>query len=327
MVVLQINAASVTFPPPVVDSSSQKLLRKPKDYYQWTAAAVQVALDLRDDRAILCVGHMGTGKSSLMSEIAARIGQPFIAPPMNEGTQLSDLLGTYLARGGETVWVDGPLTMAMRNGWWFCFDELDFLNPKVQSAFNALAEPKDSVEEPRMFILKEKDGEIIFTHSNFRIMGTANTLGPMSRHIYMYQGANPPNMAQLDRFDNFYWIKPLPKDQEFQVLKDRFKVKTEGEMLLTKMLDVAIAARDAFEAGKMQFYFSPRRLASWARKINVISKEKESLGIKKTNTLFDLVMMSVESSVLNFCTDENDREAIIELLKHHFMKKTNNAAP
>ncbi len=97
-------------------------------------------------------------------------------------------------KGGETVWVDGVLPVAMRAGHWLIIDEIDFVEPAIIAVLTAVLEPGGRL------LLKEKGDEIVTPHPAFRLFATANAAGAMSVYRHLYQGANLLNEAFLDRW-------------------------------------------------------------------------------------------------------------------------------
>lgn len=223
--------------------------------YHFPEFTNDVVLDLMEKRAILLTGHTGCGKTSLYEQIASRVNQPVVRSNMNGQTTVGDFVGMWTVKAGETVWVDGVLPRAMKEGHWLIIDEIDCADASILAVLNAVLEKNGTLT------LKEKGFEVIKPHSEFRILATANTVGCMAHFRSLYQGTNIMNEAFLDRF-RVYHVNYLPEKEEVQVLiKSVPKIDTK---IAVAMVQVAQAVRTSFEKEDMQSTFSTRRLIDWA---------------------------------------------------------------
>lgn len=241
----------------IVKTDHTSMIPKMDKNYIFQSFTEDVLLDLTEDGCppVMLTGHAGTGKSSLFMQIAARLGQPCLRVNMNGQTTISDFVGMWTVVGGETVWVDGALPFAMKSGVWLIIDELDFAEPAILSVLNSVLEIGGSLT------LKEKGGEIILPHKNFRICSTTNTAGCMSGFRHMYQGTNLLNDAFLDRF-RIYVVGFLDATNETELLKKSTTGMTDR--FATKIVEVANACRESFEREDLSFCFSTRRLLDWS---------------------------------------------------------------
>jgi MoxR-like ATPase len=164
----------------------------------------------------LLFGPTGVGKTSLVLQIAARIKQPVVRVNLNGQISVSDLVGSIGLCKDGTIWNDGALPRAMRNGYWLVLDEIDFGPPDVLSLLYPVLESK-----PRL-CLKEHNGEVVEAHPNFRVFATGNSIGgDRDGH---YAGTQPINAALLNRFTGHgqaIRIKPLTAKQEEEILASR----------------------------------------------------------------------------------------------------------
>lgn len=164
----------------------------------------------------LLFGPTGVGKTSLVLQIAARIKQPVVRVNLNGQVSVSDLVGSIGLSKDGTVWNDGALPRAMRNGYWLVLDEIDFGPPDVLSLLYPVLEAK-----PRL-CLKEHNGEVVEAHPNFRVFATGNSIGGDRDGVYA--GTQPINAALLNRFTGHgqaIRIKPLTARQEEEILRSR----------------------------------------------------------------------------------------------------------
>lgn len=210
---------------------------------------------------ILLTGGTGVGKTTHIVQLAARIHQPLLRINFNGETRMSDLIGKMTVVNGETVWVDGVLPSAMRNGYWILLDEIDFADPAVLSLLHPV------LEQNPMLTLKENGGEIIKPHPLFRVFATANSIGAMSDRAGAYGGTNTMNEAFLDRWQ-VLMVDNLPEKEEVKVI--RFEAPGINASVAKKMVKFANMARtqDFGDAGVMYGgdNFSTRKMVAWAKK-------------------------------------------------------------
>lgn len=223
--------------------------------YLFASHSNNVLLDIVENRRILLIGHTGTGKTSLIEQIAAHTKQGVLRSNMNGQTTAGDFVGFWTVKGGETIWIDGVLPTAMREGLWLIVDEVDFAEPAILAVLTAVLEPGGQL------LLKEKGNEIVAPHPSFRLFATANAVGSMGRYRHLYQGANLMNEAFLDRW-RVYHIDYLSRDDEAQVLQRTFGVRLSEAMART-LAAIAAECREAFLREDLAGAFSTRRLLDW----------------------------------------------------------------
>lgn len=229
------------------------------DKYQFQEDITKdVIMDINEKKPIMLIGHTGCGKTSLIDELAARFTAPLLRVNTNQQTTVSDFIGFWTVKGGETVWVDGALPYAMRHGLWLLVDEIDYAEPAILAALHAVLEPNGAL------VLKEKGNEIVTRHPNFRIFATGNAVGQFSRFRHLYIGCNVMNAAFLNRWAA-YIIPYLSEAQEEQALVKA--VPAMPARLAKELVKVAAQARRAFEEETLSYPFSTRALIDWARGI------------------------------------------------------------
>ena len=204
-------------------------------------------------------GPTGAGKSSLVLQVAARLNYQVQRVTGHSRMELPELVGHYTAVGGDLLWQDGPLTLAMRYGHWFLLDELDLLEPGVLAGLNGIVEGAP-------LVLTENGGEVVKPHPDFRFIATGNTAGGGDA-TGLYQGTLRQNLAFMDRF----WVVevryPLPREEE-KILAQA--VPQLPEPIRAKMVQMAGMVRDLFtgkdaEGPQLEVTLSTRTLVRWAR--------------------------------------------------------------
>jgi MoxR-like ATPase len=256
------------------------------DYsFQPYTTAVIDAINSKEN--VLLTGSTGCGKTSCIEQLAAQTDHQFLRVNLNSETRMSDFLGKLLFLDGQTVWVDGILPLAMKNGWWLLLDEIDFADPAILSILHPV------LEENSMLVLKENRGEVIRPHENFRLFATSNTIGAMQDRASEYAGTTQMNEAFLDRFQ-IVLVPNLPPKDEMKVLKS--KAPSLKHRWAKRMVQFAGDVRSHQTEG-FQFSsdtFSTRRLISWARKTALLGSPIE--GAKRA--WLDKVPASEQAAVM-----------------------------
>jgi cobaltochelatase CobS len=212
--------------------------------------------DIVENRRVLLIGHTGAGKTSLIEQVAARTQHGVLRANMNGQTTIGDFVGFWTVKGGETLWVDGVLPTALREGLWLVVDEIDFAEPSILAVLTAVLEPNGRL------LLKEKGNELVAPHPSFRLFATANAVGAMGVYRHLYQGANLMNEAFLDRW-RVYLMNYLSPEEEAEVLMRTLGARVTRPMAQT-LAAIAADCRAAFAREDLASAFSTRRLLDWA---------------------------------------------------------------
>lgn len=231
------------------------LVPRVNEAYLFTARGDDIVQDIVENRRVMLIGHTGSGKTSFIEQVAARTNHGVLRANMNGQTTPGDFVGFWTVKGGETIWVDGVLPVAMREGYWLVIDELDFAEPSILAVLTAVLEPNGRL------LLKERGNEIVEPHASFRLFATANAAGAMSAYRHLYQGANLLNEAFLDRW-RVYLFDYLPIEEETEVLLRTLPQLTRP--LAQTLAAIAADCRAAFAREDLASAFSTRRLIDWA---------------------------------------------------------------
>jgi cobaltochelatase CobS len=203
-------------------------------------------------------GPMGAGKSSLIVQTAARLNLNVVEVNGKRRLEVADWVGHLTAMGGDVLFQDGPLTTAVRNGWWLLINEADLIDPGELAGLNTLLDGGP-------LVIPENSGEVVFPALGFGLICTANTVG-LGDGSGLYAGAQRLNAAFLDRF----WVVKvdyLTGEEEFALVKRR--VPGIRDELLRGMIQVAAEVRALF-AGEgenvepLDILLSSRTLIRWA---------------------------------------------------------------
>lgn len=196
-------------------------------------------------------GYHGTGKTSIIQQVAARTGRPIMRVQHTLNMQESDVIGQWTVKNGETVFELGPLPLAMMNGWVYIADEYDFAMPAV----TALYQP---VLEGEALLIKDAPAHLrkIVPHKNFRFFATGNTNG-VGDETGLYQGTNIQNAANYSRFGITEEVKYMDPKVEQSVVRSKTRA---DDKTCEKLVRFAKSVRDAFANGTLSSTLSPREL-------------------------------------------------------------------
>ncbi|WP_458399757.1 AAA family ATPase [Mailhella sp.] len=205
-------------------------------------------------------GDTGTGKSSLVRQVAARLNYPVWETTGSERLEVSDLIGHLTLRGGEMSFVDGPLVAAMKAGGVFILNEIDAANPAVLILLNTLFD-----KQP---LLIPETNELVTPEDTFRFVATANTAGS-GDDSGRFTGTNQLNQAFMDRFTILKAEYPAPADEKALLAA---KFPSLPELIRDGMVDIANKVRGVFSGGRqigfgsagVDVVISTRTLLRWA---------------------------------------------------------------
>jgi cobaltochelatase CobS len=247
------------------------------------------------NRRVMIQGYHGTGKSSHIEQVAARLNWPCVRINLDSHISRVDLLGKdaiVLKEGRQvTEYQEGLLPWAMQNPVALCFDEYDAGRPDVMFVIQRLLEA-----EGRMTMLEQN--KVIRAHKSFRLFATTNTIG-LGDATGLYHGTQQINAGQMDRWNIVHTLNYLPHDQEVAIMTSKFPdFDTDTIDKMTRLADMT---RTGFIAGDLSTLMSPRTVMSWVENMQIL-KDRE--------TAFRL-------SFLNKC-DELERPTVAEYYQRVF---------
>lgn len=204
-------------------------------------------------------GPTGSGKSSLVRQVAARLNYPVFDVTGHGRLEFSDLAGHLTVDNGSMRFQHGPLALAMKHGGLFLLNEIDLLDPATAAGLNG-------VLDGAPLCIPENGGEVIPPHPMFRFVATANTNGG-SDGTGLYQGTLRQNLAFMDRF----WLCEVAypdSTAEIQILERRAPALPAD--LRSTMVEFANEVRRLFigdsdgQHHSIEVTFSTRTLIRWA---------------------------------------------------------------
>ena len=226
------------------------------DYVFRPKLLARVLYALVGDKRGILTGHTGTGKTTVLEQVAARLFWPVARDNMDSGRDRQDFTGGHVITIQDGVQVtefrEGLLLQAMQAGYILILDEFDAARPDVLFALQRPMEGKG-------FIVTEDGGREIEPNSWFRIMATANTKGRGDDHG-AYSGTRVMNSALLDRFTVWAEVPYLTTSQTNKLLIN----KGVGPDMADIMASYFGLHTKAFEMGETTIPLTPRTMLEWA---------------------------------------------------------------
>jgi cobaltochelatase CobS len=236
--------------------------RVDEDYVVQKNEAALLVAGIEDGDKTLITGPTGSGKSSLIKYVCAKLNRPFIRINMSGDVESASLFGTLIARSGDTPWTDGAITEACKFGAVCLVDEWELMPAEIAMGMQNL------LEDNGYLYLKEKPGtsddRTITPHDNFRLVFAGNTVG-QGDTTGAFSGVGVQNTATIDRFTNTIRLNYLDSKHEVAIITSKTNLAKE---IATKMVRVASLVRNAYDDGKVGLTMSPRTLINWAKKCN-----------------------------------------------------------
>ena len=251
------------------------------------------------NRRVLIQGYHGTGKSTHIEQVAARLNWPCIRINLDSHISRIDLIGkdAIVLKDGQQVteFREGLLPWTLQHPCALVYDEYDAGRPDVMFVIQRVLEA-----DSKLTLLDQN--KVIRPHSSFRLFATANTVG-LGDTTGLYHGTQQINQAQMDRWNIVTTLNYLPHEQEVEIVisKSPEYDNEEGRKTIAAMVATAELTRAGFVAGDISTVMSPRTVMTWADNANIF--ESISLGFQVT--------------FLNKC-DEVERATVAEYFQRCF---------
>ena len=204
-------------------------------------------------------GHTGTGKTTFIEQVEARLGFPVERLNLDSNMERADVVGNVdiVVKDGapSSVFTEGLLPVAMQQPMTFILDELDAGRPDMLFVLQRALENKG-------LTLTEDAGRLVKPHPLFSFAATANSRGQGDEHGW-YSGVRPMNLAFLNRFGAFIEVGYMDEDDELQFIKDAYP-KLNSSMA-EQFARFAQLIRGAFMNGEISQTLSPRNLHAMAQ--------------------------------------------------------------
>ncbi|QLQ13412.1 MAG: cobaltochelatase subunit CobS [Brevundimonas sp.] len=221
------------------------------------------------DRRVMVQGYHGTGKSTHIEQVAARLNWPTVRVNLDAHVSRIDLVGkdAIVLKDGQQVteFREGILPWALQRPVALVFDEYDAGRPDVMFVIQRVLEASG-----RLTLLDQN--RVIRPHPHFRLFATSNTVG-LGDTTGLYHGAQQINQAQLDRWNIVTTLNYLDHDVEAEIVLSKVPGwNTEkGRQDIAAMVRVADMTRNAFMNGDISTVMSPRTVITWAQNADIFS--------------------------------------------------------
>ena len=221
------------------------------------------------NRRVMVQGYHGTGKSTHIEQVAARLNWPLVRVNLDAHVSRIDLVGkdAIVLKDGKqiTEFRDGILPWAVQNNIALVFDEYDAGRPDVMFVIQRVLETQG-----RLTLLDQN--RVITPHPAFRLFATTNTIG-LGDTSGLYHGTQQINQGQMDRWSIVTTLNYLPHDREVDIVvaKSPHYRDAEGRATVSKMVRLADMTRNAFINGDLSTVMSPRTVITWAENAEIFN--------------------------------------------------------
>tara|TARA_B100000029_G_scaffold511885_1_gene607069 strand:- start:1437 stop:2426 length:990 start_codon:yes stop_codon:yes gene_type:complete len=269
-----------------------------KNYFFDNDTTISILTGFSENKRVLIQGYHGTGKTTHIEQIAARLNWPCIRINLDSHITRGDLIGkdTIILKKDKqiTQYKDGMLPWSIKRPTALVFDEYDAGKPEVMFVIQRI------LETDGKFTLLDNN-EIISPHPAFRLFATSNTVG-QSDNLGIYHGTNQVNQGQMDRWNIVSVLNYLPPEIETKIVLNKVKINNKHMVEQIKlMISLAGLIRKGFIQGDFTNVLSPRTIINWADNYK----------------LFNNIIFSFKVSFLNKC-DEIEKPIIAEYFQRVF---------
>jgi cobaltochelatase CobS len=252
------------------------------------------------NRRVMVQGYHGTGKSTHVEQVAARLNWPMVRINLDSHVSRIDLVGkdAIVLKDGKQVteFREGMLPWALQRPIAICFDEYDAGRPDVMFVIQRVLEASG-----KLTLLDQN--RVIAPNPYFRLFATTNTIG-LGDTTGLYHGTQQINQGQMDRWSIVTTLNYLDHDAEAAIVlaKTPSYNTADGKRTIMAMVRVADMTRNAFMSGDISTVMSPRTVITWAQNAEIFSGD--------IGTAFRMTF-------LNKC-DELERPTVAEFYQRAF---------
>jgi len=270
-----------------------------EDYLFDRNTTLAILAGFQFNRRVMVQGYHGTGKSTHIEQVAARLNWPLVRINLDSHISRIDLVGkdAIVVRDGQqiTEFRDGMLPWAVQNNIALVFDEYDAGRPDVMFVIQRVLEVSG-----RLTLLDQN--RVIVPHPAFRLFATTNTIG-LGDTSGLYHGTQQINQGQMDRWSLVVALNYLAHEKEVGIVLAKAKSyrTPKGEKIISDMVRVADLTRSAFINGDLSTVMSPRTVITWAENAEI----------------FGDVGFAFRLTFLNKC-DELERPVVAEFYQRVF---------
>jgi len=281
-----------------------------KDYKFDRDTTLAIIAGFKYNKKVIIHGYHGTGKSTHIEQIAARLNWPCIRVNLDSHISRIDLIGkdTIVLKNNKQVteFQEGILPWSIQNPVALVFDEYDAMRPDVSFLMTKVLEAEGGLT------LLEKN-KVIKPNNYFRLFATANTIG-LGDTTGLYTGTQQINQAQLDRWNIVTTLNYLSLENEMEIIlaKNKNFNNPKGKEKISNMIKVASLTRKGFIAGDISTLMSPRTVLHWAENIEIFKDTGYAFRVTFLNKC-DEIEKNIIAEYYQRCFGEDLPESMINI--------------
>ena len=262
------------------------------------------------NKRVLVLGYHGTGKSTHIEQIAARLNWPCIRINLDSHVSRIDLIGkdaiTIKDNKQITEFKEGILPWSIQNPIALVFDEYDAGRPDVKFVIQRVLEADGN------FTLLDRN-KVIKQNKYFRLFATSNTVG-LGDTTGLYHGTQQINQGQMDRWNIVTSLNYLSMDKEMEIVlgKNKNLNNTKGKEKISNMIKVATLTRKGFIAGDISTVMSPRTVLHWVENSEIFKDVGYAFRVTFLNKCDD-VEKNIIAEYYQRCFGEELPESMINI--------------
>ena len=263
------------------------------------------------NKRVLIQGYHGTGKSTHIEQVAARLNWPCIRVNLDSHVSRIDLIGkdAIVLKDGKQVteFKEGILPWSIQNPVALVFDEYDAGRPDVMFVIQRILESEGN------FTLLDKN-KVISQHDYFRMFATTNTVG-LGDTTGLYHGTQQINQGQMDRWNIVSTLNYLPFDKELEIVlaKNKNFNNKEGKEQISNMIKVADLSRKGFINGDISTVMSPRTVLHWSENTSIFKDQGYAFRVTFLNKC-DEIEKKIISEYYQRCFGEDLPESSVNVI-------------
>ena len=250
---------------PGFSEPSEHVPEKDKNYIFDSETTLAILAGFSHNRRCMVQGYHGTGKSTHVEQIAARLNWPCIRINLDSHVSRIDLVGKdaiVLKEGKQiTEFKEGLLPWALQRPCALVFDEYDAGRPDVMFVIQRVLEV-----EGKLTLLDQS--KVISPHQSFRMFATTNTIG-LGDPTGLYHGTQQINQGQMDRWNIVTTLNYLDHEKECDIVNS--KLGNVDRKQISNMVSVANLTRQGFMNGDISIVMSPRTVIMWGENASIFN--------------------------------------------------------
>ena len=268
-------------------------------YHFDRATTLAILAGFSHNRRVVVQGYHGTGKSTHIEQVAARLNWPCIRVNLDSHISRIDLLGkdAIVVENGMqiTKYQEGILPWALSRPMALVFDEYDAGRPDVMFVIQRVLEAHG-----KLTLLDQN--KVISPHPCFRLFATTNTIG-LGDSTGLYHGTQALNQGQMDRWNIVTTLNYLPEEDEVKIVLAKVPgfATAKGREIVRAMVATANLTRQGLIAGDISTVMSPRTVITWAENAEIFGSVDDAFRV----------------TFLNKC-DESERHIVSEYYQRGF---------